>query len=171
MRLISPGGTAPAAVNRYMLPHEHQVVTIRRHPIVLFPWAASAAGGVLVAVATSAIEQERRSVQLTVWALTIFLAWESISAVGRWLAGYIVVTNSRVIVCSGFLGRRIESTPIESLKGMMLDRSFSGRYLGYGTLIVDGRRFIDYVPYPEQFYLEIMGLVFPAGHSVGTSGD
>jgi hypothetical protein len=36
--------------------------------------------------------------------------------------------------------------------------------LGYGRFIIQssqGRSIIDYVPYPEQLYLEIVALVFP----------
>ena len=35
MRLIAPRNAGPAAVNKYLLPHEHQVITVRKHPAVL----------------------------------------------------------------------------------------------------------------------------------------
>lgn len=45
MKLVTPGDEAPASVNRYLLPHEQQVITIRRHPAILLGrrlscWAA-----------------------------------------------------------------------------------------------------------------------------------
>ena len=35
MRLITPRNAGPASVNKYLLPHEHQVITVRKHPAVL----------------------------------------------------------------------------------------------------------------------------------------
>ena len=35
MRLISPGANPPADVDRYLLPHEQEVITVRKHPAVL----------------------------------------------------------------------------------------------------------------------------------------
>ena len=35
MKLVASSNAAPASVNRYLLPHEQDVVTIRRHPAVL----------------------------------------------------------------------------------------------------------------------------------------
>ena len=35
MRLVPGTDTVPNAVNKYLLPHEHQVITVRKHPAVL----------------------------------------------------------------------------------------------------------------------------------------
>ena len=53
MRLIAPGGLAPAEVNKYLLPHEQQVITVRRHPAVLMGPALLTLGGLIAAVVLS----------------------------------------------------------------------------------------------------------------------
>ncbi len=35
MRLVPNTDTVPASVNRYLLPHERQVITVHQHPAVL----------------------------------------------------------------------------------------------------------------------------------------
>jgi hypothetical protein len=35
MRLVPNTDTVPAKVNRYLLPHERQVITVHQHPAVL----------------------------------------------------------------------------------------------------------------------------------------
>ena len=50
MRLIAPRNAGPAAVNKYLLPHEHQVITVRKHPAVLIGPIAIALAGLLIAL-------------------------------------------------------------------------------------------------------------------------
>ena len=49
MRLVTHGDSAPASVNRYLLPHEHQVIMVRRHPAVLLRPVAEVLGGLILA--------------------------------------------------------------------------------------------------------------------------
>ena len=35
MRLVPNTDTVPASVNRYLLPHERQVITVHQHPAIL----------------------------------------------------------------------------------------------------------------------------------------
>ena len=50
MRLPTRGGaTGPAAVNRYLLPNEQQVITVRRHPAVLIGPSVLTLAGLLAA--------------------------------------------------------------------------------------------------------------------------
>lgn len=54
---------------------------------------------------------------------------------------------------------------ISKLKEMALKRTFAGRLLGYGafTIELDGktRPVVDYIPYPDQVYLEVYGRISP----------
>ena len=50
---------------------------------------------------------------------------------------------------------------------MKFRRSFLGRVLGYGQFIIEADRtlpvwMINYLPFPEQLYLEVTGLVYRA---------
>lgn len=54
---------------------------------------------------------------------------------------------------------------VSKLKEMALERTFAGRLLGYGafTIELDGktRPVVDYIPFPEQIYLEVYVKIFP----------
>ncbi len=57
--------------------------------------------------------------------------------------------------------------PLTRVTDMSFRRSALGRLLGYGEFIVESAgqeqalRTINFLPYPEQLYLEVCGLVFP----------
>ena len=59
--------------------------------------------------------------------------------------------------------------PLSKVTDMSFQRSFGGRILGYGELIVESagqNQALDrvpYIPYPEQLYLLVCGILFPAG--------
>ena len=56
MRLPSRVAAGPSAVNRYLLPNEQQVITVRRHPAVLIgPSILTLAGLLLAAVLSTTV--------------------------------------------------------------------------------------------------------------------
>jgi hypothetical protein len=161
MRMVFPGTRPPTDVDRYLLPHEQEVITIRRHPAVLLPWAAAAVGGLSATLAINGIAHEGRSVQFVAWLLTAFLFVELIVATLHWAVAYIVVTSHRMVIISGLSGRRVTEIPLVELRKIGLDRSLSGRLFGYGTFTLSGRNLVSYMPFPEQIYLEIAALLYP----------
>ena len=161
MRLTSPGANPPGDVDRYLLPHEQEVITVRQHPAVLLPWAAAATGGLLVAIIIGALPHVNRPEQNLVWLLTAFLFLEFLLGMGRWAVRYFVVTSQRMLIISGLFHRRLEMWPLTDVRGITLERPAYGRIGGYGSFVIGGRTFIDYIPYPEQIYLEICGLIYP----------
>jgi hypothetical protein len=58
--------------------------------------------------------------------------------------------------------------PLSEATGLTFIRTFPGRLLGYGTFPVKRassrwrRRKIRFLPYPEQLYIEVCGLIFRA---------
>lgn len=161
MRLISPGVNPPADVDMYLLPHEQQVITVRRHYVVLFPSAAAAFGGLLAAITVGAMPHANQSEQLAVWLLTAFLFLEFLLAVARWSVWYFVITSHRLLICSGLSRRRVVMWPLIEVRGITFERSFRGRFFNYGSFIVQGRTYIDYIPYAEHLYLEYCSLIYP----------
>jgi hypothetical protein len=122
-------------------------------------------GGLLAAVIVTGTLRSSWPVHLAVWALTAFLFAECLVAVLRWTGCYTVVTSDRILVISGLFSRQVSMVPISSITDMKFDRSSHGSMLGYGRLIIQsgqGRFIIDYLPYPEQLYLELIALAFPA---------
>ena len=169
MRLIAPRNAGPASVNKYLLPRENQVITVRKHPAVLMRPIAFALGGILVALVlgTAVLNSVPHIALILVIGCVILLlnlayrAWE-------WSEDYFVVTSERMLQASGVFVRKIAMMPLVKVTDMSFQRSAGGRLLGYGTFILESAgqdqalRRIDHVPYPEQLYLEICALIFPA---------
>lgn len=164
MRLTPNTDTVPASVNKYLLPHERQVISVKPHPAIIIPRATTATGGLFAAVALNPLVKDSAPLKLTIWLLAGFLCLGFVSACINWSTSFLVVTSQRILLVSGALSRRARNIPLEDIKRMTVRRSRGGRALGYGTFIFDigGRPHIrvEYIPYPEQLYLEVNGLVF-----------
>jgi hypothetical protein len=162
MRLI-PAASGPADVNRYLLADEVPLLTIRQHPAVLTMPLGAALGGLLAAIAMSQIPHVAESARLAVWILTAFLIARLIVAVLNWMVYYVVLIEDRMLVLSGFFNRTVVVIRLIDLENMTFERSSTGRITGHGSLTIGPRgspqTVIDYVPYPEQIYLEIRGII------------
>jgi membrane protein YdbS with pleckstrin-like domain len=169
MRLIAPRNSGPAAVNKYLLPHEHQVITVRKHPAVLIGPIAIALAGLLIALVlgTTVLRNSHSAIlvlALAVVGLLLFLGFKT----WEWSEDYFVVTSDRMLQASGVFTRKIAMMPLVKVTDMSFQRSTLGRLLGFGEFILESAgqdqalRNIDHVPYPEQLYLEICALIFPA---------
>jgi uncharacterized membrane protein YdbT with pleckstrin-like domain len=168
MRLIAPGGTPPAEVNKYLLPHEQQVITVRRHPAVLIgPIALTVGGLIAAAVLSDTVFRSNSSLMAVVWVawavLLVRLLWKA----AEWAVDYFVVTSQRMLLTSGLVTRKVAMMPLGKVTDMSFQRSFLGRLLGYGEFVLESAgqdqalRTVDFIPYPEQLYLEVCGLIFP----------
>ena len=164
----------PPDVNRYLLPFERQVITVRRHPAVLIPSASRAAGGLLAAAAVTPFDHSN-VVEIVVWLVAGGLLVQFAAAIYGWHIGYMVVTQRRIIFTEATLGRRIEQFPVEQAKKMDFKRSVGGRLLGYASFVFefDGspQRVVEFLPYPEQLYLEVQGLIFSPDPGRGGSDE
>jgi uncharacterized membrane protein YdbT with pleckstrin-like domain len=150
-------------VNRYLLPHERSCITVRKHPAELAGPLILVSGGLLAAG-----ELTRRSVRpKIVWGAYLPVLLYFLQRVAAWQATYFTVTDMRMILVSGFVVRKVAMMPLAKVTDMSFRRSALGRLLGYGEFIVESAgeeqalRTIDFLPYPEQLYLEVCGLVFP----------
>jgi uncharacterized membrane protein YdbT with pleckstrin-like domain len=163
MRLAPDTDTVPVGVNRYLLPDERHVMTMHQHPSVLVPPFGAAAGGVFAAIAAGKIPGDTGTPELIVWILVIFLIVKFILNVISWPGQYIVITGKRFIQITGFFVRKVKDMPVTNLDEMTFQRSVAGRIFGYGTIRIgpesDGQQVIDYIPYPEQVYLELKGIL------------
>ena len=162
--------TGPAAVSKYLLPREVQVATVRQHPAVLLAAGSQALAGLLVAGLLSFTLFRHNHLLLAIvwiaWAVLLLrLIWKAIN----WAVDYFVITSQRLILTSGVLTRKVAMMPMSKVTDMSFQRSFGGRILGYGELIVESagqNQALDrvtYIPYPEQLYLLVCGILFPAG--------
>jgi uncharacterized membrane protein YdbT with pleckstrin-like domain len=156
-----------AAVDRYLLPNEVRVATVRRHPAVLLVPSAQAVGGLLAAAVLSATLL--RTHTLLAWLLWIgwgILMLRLIWNIINWAVDYFVITSDRILLTSGVFTRSVAMMPISKVTDMSFRRTLAGRLLGYGDFEVESAghdqplRTIDHVPYPEQLYLVVCGRIF-----------
>ncbi len=159
--------TDRAAVNRYLLPNEQQVITVRRHPAVLIGPSVLTLGGLIVAgVLTATVLHGNGALVTVVWVAWLVLFVRMIWKAINWAVDFFVVTSHRILLTSGVLTRKVGMMPLAKVTDMSFQRSFAGRLLGYGEFIVESAgqdqalRTIDHIPYPEQLYLEVCGMLF-----------
>jgi len=166
-----------AAVDKYLLPREVRVATVRRHPAVLLAPSAQAVGGLLVAAVLSAtVLRDHALFAGIVWAAWVVLLLNLIWKAVNWAVDYFVITSERILLTSGVFTRSVAMMPLSKVTDMSFHRSFAGRLLGYGEFVVESAgqdqalRRIDHVPYPEQLYLVVCGRIFKdsAGQDDGT---
>jgi len=150
-------------VNRYLLPHEQSCITVRKHPAELAGPLILVSGGLVAAG-----ELSRRSVRpKIVWGAYLPVLLYFLQRVAAWQATHFTVTGRRMILVSGFVVRKVAMMPLARVTDMSFQRSALGRLLGYGEFIIESAgqeqalRTINFLPYPEQLYLEVCGLVFP----------
>ncbi|MCW2937549.1 MAG: rane-flanked domain protein [Actinomycetia bacterium] len=167
MRLVTPGDSAPASVNRYLLPHETQVITVRRHPAVLMKPVLLVLGGLILAgFLSNTITSNTSVVSWIWWGWLALLAW-FVYQVANWSVDYFVITNQRMLLTTGLITRKVAMMPLTKVTDMSFQRSVLGRLLGYGTFVLESAgqdqalRIVDFLPYPEQLYLEVCEMIFP----------
>jgi hypothetical protein len=158
--------TVPATVNRYLLPREHQVIVVHFHPAVTLGPIGLVAAGLIAAGAVSGIAKLSSAALLVIWLIWGLLALYMIGRVLRWFGDYFVVTAQRILLVKGLLSRDVVSVSNAQIASMRFRRSAMGRVLGYGEFIIESGRYlpvqrINFLPYPEQLYLEVYGLLYP----------
>jgi uncharacterized membrane protein YdbT with pleckstrin-like domain len=167
MRLITNTDTYPASVARYLPAQEHMVITLHPHPAILLGPIGAAGAGLITAAILTIVANVSAYALLITWLVWGLLLLYLIARVIRWSENWFVVTASRLVVVNGLLARDVASMPLSQAPGMTFRRSFLGRVLGYGQLVFEPHgqdqalRSVNFVPYPEQIYLEICALIYP----------
>jgi hypothetical protein len=156
----------PAEVEPLLLPTEHRVITVHRHPIVLIaPAVLLLCDTVALALAAASVIPGGGAVLITTGIFLVLGGYFLYCRIITWLHGYLVITSSRIFLVNW--GRRgpLRSFPLADADTMTFKRTLPGGIGGYGTFVLRPlarpRPFtIRYLPYPEQLYLEISGLLF-----------
>ena len=167
MRLVPNTDTVPASVNKYLLPHESRVITVHQHPAVLIrPIFFLLLGLAIAGWLSNSLADSNGTAILVIWILwAILLGWVAYK-VYDWSQTYFVVTSQRMVLATGILTRKVNMMPLTKVTDMSFRRDTMGRILGYGEFIVESAgqdqalSHVDHLPYPEQLYLEVCGLIF-----------
>ena len=157
---------APREVDEYLLPTERRVIRVRKH------WAMMAKNIVFTGLflLLMIIAQTYLPGSLLVDNLTFYLA---LAAVLRftlqtilWWTERIVITDKRVMLAEGVVTLNVGMMPLSKVTDLTFRRTFGGRLLGYGTLIVESAgqiqalNRITYIPRPEEIYEALSELIF-----------
>jgi uncharacterized membrane protein YdbT with pleckstrin-like domain len=174
MRVV-PNETVPATVYKHLLPHERQVITVRFHPAILIRPVVEVLGGLALAILISSTIAHGNTIAiLAIWLIWLILVGRFMINFFLWLESYFVVTTQRILLMTGIFTRTVNMMPLSKVTDMSFRRSAAGRILGYGEFVVESAgldqalRRIDHLPYPEQLYLEVCGLLFK---DKGDDGD
>jgi uncharacterized membrane protein YdbT with pleckstrin-like domain len=167
MRLVPNTDTVPASVNRYLLPHERQVITVHQHPAILIrPIFEVLIGLAIAGWLSSVVAHGNTTVILVIWIVWGLVLLRLVVKVFEWGETYFVVTSQRFLLATGIVTRKVNMMPLTKVTDMSFQRSAMGRILGYGEFILESAgqdqalTNVDYLPYPEQLYLEVCGLIF-----------
>jgi uncharacterized membrane protein YdbT with pleckstrin-like domain len=138
---------------------------VRFHPAVLIKPVAITLAALAVALLVS-LAPVSGLVRLVIWLIFLgVLGWLGVQ-IWCWLEDYFVVTSQRLLLTTGLLTRTVNMMPLGKVTDMSFKRSTWGRLLGYGEFVVESAgqdqalRNIRHLPYPEQLYLEVCGLIF-----------
>jgi uncharacterized membrane protein YdbT with pleckstrin-like domain len=167
MRLAPNTDTVPASVNKYLLPHERQVISVHQHPAVLIrPIFEVLLGLAIAGWLSNSAAHGNGTIILVIWVLWGLLLLRLVWKVIDWSLNYFVITSQRLLLSKGFPTRKVNMMPLAKVTDMSFQRSPMGQILGYGEFIVESAgqdqalRNVDHLPYPEQLYLEVCGLIF-----------
>lgn len=158
---------APQAVLDYLLPHEYNCVTIRKHPGVFFGHCLVVSCWCVAACLVTAFTDSGALVLGIVWGMFVFfLAWLAVRVVA-WRESYFVATETRLIFISGLTTKKVVSVPLREIGTLERRRSSLGRLLGYGEFVAEPATpgysipRMNYMPYLEQMLAEVQGLRYP----------
>jgi uncharacterized membrane protein YdbT with pleckstrin-like domain len=167
MRMGPNTDKVPASVNRYLLPHERQVVSVHQHPVVLSGRSFLVLVGFVIAAWLSiSVAPGNGTALLIIWLLWGLLLVRLAVRIVDWSLNYFVVTSQRLLLAQGFIVRKVNMMPLAKVTDMSFQRTVVGQILGYGEFIVESAgqdqalRNIRFLPHPEQLYLEVCGLIF-----------
>ena len=167
MRLVPNTDTVPASVNRYLLPHERQVITVHQHPAILIrPIFEVLIGLAIAGWLSNSLAHGNGTAILVIWIIWGLVFLRLVWKVFEWVQTYFVVTSQRFLLATGILTRKVNMMPLAKVTDMSFQRSALGRILGFGEFILESAgqdqalTRVDHLPYPEQLYLEVCGLIF-----------
>ncbi|HST65737.1 MAG TPA: PH domain-containing protein [Mycobacteriales bacterium] len=159
---------------KYLLPTERVEVKIRRHWAVL-------AGDTLQTILLLVVGVLLARVLSSVGFAEMVAVYFCLSDVARWIWKLVdwnhevlIVTDKRLLLLTGIFSRNVAIMPLVKVTDLTFYRSSTGLLLGYGKFIVESAgqdqalSTIDFVPQPEQLYIQISNLLF--GGDKGTPG-
>lgn len=159
----------PRDPDDYLLSTERRVIRVRRHWAWLLPVLLQTVGVIIGAILLSELLGGGDSlwlVQSVLWYVAFFVVLRFAFHVLEWWVERIVVSDKRFMLTNGIIITNVLMMPITKVTDLTYRRPIIGRFLGYGTLVVESAgqiqalNQIHYLPRPEEVYDAISELVF-----------
>lgn len=165
MAALTPAGLAK--VERYLLPTERAVITVRRHWAVVFePIASAVAGFALAASADVRLPADVPLLRDLLWLGCIGLIARALWKMFEWRADWFVVTDERLLLTYGLLTRRVAIMPLAKVTDMSYNVSPLGRMLRFGEFVFESAgqdqalRAVNYLPDSVQLFTALSNELF-----------
>jgi uncharacterized membrane protein YdbT with pleckstrin-like domain len=159
--------TVPPSVNKYLLPGERQVISVHEHPAVLIkPILLVLVAFPIAAWLTIAFAHGNAVALWVIWGLWGLLLARLAVKILDWSLNYFVITSKRLLLLEGVIIRKANMLPLDKVVDLRYERTSLARLLGYGEFFVETPgpdiplNHVNYLPYPDQLYLEVCGLMF-----------
>ncbi|WP_158885382.1 PH domain-containing protein [Amycolatopsis anabasis] len=158
---------APRDPDEYLLDTERRVIRIRRHWAYLMWDSFEAVALIAICVMVSYLLPPSMWVlQNVLWYAALLVVLRYAYQVMEWWVERLVVTDKRFVMTTGVFTTKVLMMPISKVTDLTYERTWNGRMLGYGTMVVESAgqiqalNRIEYLPRPEEFYDTISELVF-----------
>jgi hypothetical protein len=156
----------PQVVQNYLLPHEHMVITVHKHPGVFIGHCLVAGCWCVAACLVTALTDSALALGVVWGVFLVLVAWLAVR-VAAWLESYFVATETRLIFITGLVTKKAVSIPLREIRTLEGRRSPLGRLAGYGEFVAEPATpgyaipRMNYMPYLEQLLAEMHDLMRP----------
>lgn len=172
LKLIRPAALVPddvqGIIDPHLSPQEHGVIVTRRHPAsFLGPSCLLALAAAFAGLLTAGTLSVNFIAVVGAWATCVLLLLASLVAARTWSSTFLVLTERRLLLVDRRGDGKVTTVLEVRASGLIFRRSLPGRLVSYGTFVVKSNgqvvtsRKVRYIPYPEQLYLEVCGLMLP----------
>jgi uncharacterized membrane protein YdbT with pleckstrin-like domain len=148
-------------VERNLVPGETLVFRTGLHWVVLF-WPV-VLGILLVAGGVACLVQKDTNLAYVGGVLLVAAGVIVASAILRRRAVEIAVTNRRVMIKTGMVGRRSLEIMLPKVESIAIDETAMGRMLGYGTVVIHGTggtpEPFTRIAHPSEFRRQVQGQI------------
>lgn len=157
---------APRDIDEYVLPTERRVIRFRRHWFVIVNEVVQAAVLVVILMIAAAVLPEGPVLSNMLWYGALLVLIKASYKISEWWVEKVVMTDKRVMLAEGVFTQKVGMMPLGKVTDLTFERTFMGRILGYGTLVIESAgqiqalSRISYMPDPDEFYEAISELVF-----------
>src|SRR3989441_8924596 len=140
-----------------LLPGEHLVLVARQHWVVLFrPFVLTILGAVILMIVALQVPSQAE-LRLFVLLGVVILAIVVLNLYyWRWRAREYVLTDQRVILNEGIVGRFSRSIAVDRIQDLTTYQGLWGRTWGFGNIELesagrDSGEVLKKIPHPQQF--------------------